>query len=382
MENPVLSTAISSLRRRLTNRVTESWSSPEGLPLPRPIRKALELAAPCYLRGLAKDQEISRKRQRSLPACVISVGNLVVGGTGKTPFTLWLAEHLSRRGLRVAVLSRGYGGGAHEAALVPGAGETLPLVKRYGDEPVLMARKLNDVPVWVGRNRYDAGLAAVRISGAQVLILDDGFQHLSLARDLDLVLLDCRSPFGNGEVLPLGPLREPVSHLQRASAVILTRAEDPHRAEAVRRSLRIRFPDKPVFTSSHRLREPVQGLAGPRVPFDKLQQAPAGAFAGIARPQTFFDSLRRAGVRLARSWAFPDHHPYARRDIRSLLESVRRDGLRWLLTTEKDYVRLPSWLQSVTLTVGLEMHFGPDATQLVEIVDAAAAICARGAEKE
>lgn len=306
-----------------------------------------------------------------MPAFVVSVGNLVVGGTGKTPFTLWLAEHLTEHGFRVAVLSRGYGGSINEVAQVPGTGDTLPLARRFGDEPVLMARRLRNVPVWVGRNRYDAGLAAVRTSEARVLILDDGFQHLALARDLDLVLLDSRNPFGNGHVLPLGPLREPIKHLGRASAIILTRADDADRNEASRRLIRERFPDKPVFSCVHRLTGPAHGLGGPAIGFDRLSRAPAGAFAGIARPQSFFEALRHAGVHLKRHWAFPDHHLYTRHDLQAILDGVRRDGLHWLLTTEKDYVRLPSWFQSITLAVGITLDFGADTPLLrASILDA------------
>ncbi|MCU0574072.1 MAG: tetraacyldisaccharide 4'-kinase [Syntrophobacteraceae bacterium] len=332
----------------------------DSTPLSPPARRALQLATPFYLQGLARDQERARRRARSLPAFVISIGNLVVGGTGKTPFTLWLADHLASQGFRVAVVSRGYGGSVGKAAQVPLTGETSTLVRRYGDEPVLLARKLSSIPVWVGQERYEAGLAAIRSSRAEVLILDDGFQHLALHRDLDLVLLDSRNPFGNGEILPLGPLREPVSHLQRASAFVLTRADEPERSAATRRLIRERFPGKPVFACTHQITDPAPGMGTPRIAFQKLAHDPAGAFAGIAHPESFFEALRREGALLRREWAFPDHHVYSRGDLMNILEGVRRDGLRWLVTTEKDYVRLPSWFQSMTLPVGIELDFGSD----------------------
>lgn len=340
-----MSAPSSGLRHHLTNRLLQSWASPDSPPLPPLGRRVLQLATAFYLQGLARDQRRARRRARSLPAFVISIGNLAVGGTGKTPFTLWLADHLAGQGFRVAVVSRGYGGGVGKVAQVPQSGDTSTLARRYGDEPVLMARKLSPIPVWVGRERYEAGLAAIRTSQAEVLILDDGFQHLALHRDLDLVLLDSRNPFGNGELLPLGPLREPASHLQRASAFLLTRADKPEWSAATRRLIEERFPAKPIFTCTHRIQDPAPGPGCPRIAIQELARSPVGAFAGIAHPDTFFNALRREGVLLGRQWAFPDHHVYSRRDLMNILEGVRRDNLHWLVTTEKDYVRLPSWLQ-------------------------------------
>jgi tetraacyldisaccharide 4'-kinase len=369
MDIRTISTAAALLRRRITARLLESWSAPEARALPFPARMLLNQASRFYLLGLARDQETARRGARRLPAFVISIGNLAVGGTGKTPFALWLADHLKRRGLRVAVLSRGYGRSDDKVAQVPRSGGTLALVRQYGDEPVLMARKLEGVPVWVGRDRFQAGLAAVQVSHAQVLILDDGFQHLALERNLDLVLLDARHPFGNGSVLPRGPLREPVSHLQRASAFVLTRADDPVRAGATRRLLEEAFPGKPVFACRHRLAEPAAGLGRFRLPFERLIPGPAGAFSGIAKPEAFFEALRRQGITLSRQWAFPDHHVYRGEDFDEILGTVRRDHLRWLITTEKDAVRLPAWLQSVTLAAGLTLDFGPDLPALCDGLD-------------
>jgi tetraacyldisaccharide 4'-kinase len=304
-----------------------------------------------------------------LPAFVISVGNLVVGGTGKTPLTLLIAEYLHQRGLRVAILSRGYGRSNADAAKVPDSGETYSLVRLYGDEPVLMARKVPGVPVWVGRDRYHTGLLALKASHPQVLILDDGFQHLSLQRDVDLVLLDAHSPFGNGKVLPFGPLREPVEHLERASAFVLTRAENPDRTRATRNLLTERFPGRPVFACRRRLTEPAADLGGSRAALGHLAGVPVGAFAGIAHPESFFRALRLSGVKPDREWAFPDHHKYGRGDICELLDRVGQDGIRVLVTTEKDFVRLPSWFQSITLAAGLELDFGADHSVFREALD-------------
>jgi tetraacyldisaccharide 4'-kinase len=322
-----------------------------------------------YLRGLNRDQQRARSRARGLPAFVISVGNVVVGGTGKTPLTLWLADTIHRRGYSVAILSRGYGRKGSDVAKVPDSGETLPLTRLYGDEPVLMARKIHGVSVWVGRERYRAGLAAWQSLRPQVLILDDGFQHLALERDLDLVLLDAGHPFGNGEILPLGPLREPVSNLARADAFILTRAQDPEQTAKTRRLLEKRFPGKPVLACSHRLTEPTAGLGETPVPYERLSNASVAAFAGIARPEAFFEALRRKGVYPVREWAFQDHHGYSREELREILETVRQKNIHSLITTEKDTVRLPSWFQSFTLAAGLELDFGADLSSFRRILD-------------
>lgn len=306
---------------------------------------------------------------RGLPAFVISVGNVVVGGTGKTPFTLWLAETLQHRGYSIAILSRGYGRKGSEVLRVPESGETLPFLRTYGDEPVLMARKIRGVSVWVGRERYRAGLAAWQAVRPQVLILDDGFQHLALERDLDLLLLDAERPFGNGELLPLGPLREPVSHLARADAFILTRAQDAERTAETCRMLENRFPGRPVFACSHRLTEPTVAQGKAHVPYTKLWEGRVAAFAGIARPDSFFDALRLQGVFPVHEWAFPDHHHYSREDLGEILETVRQKDVRWLITTEKDMVRLPSWFQSFTLAAGLKLDFGSDPTALCRLLD-------------
>ena len=171
--------------------------------------------------------------------------------------------------------------------------------------------------------------------------------------------------------LSIGTFREPVSHLQRASAFVMTRADEPNRSAATRRIIEELFPGKPVFACTHRIRDPLAGLEGLGISLEKLASRPAGAFAGIAQPESFFDALRREGVLLGRQWAFPDHHFYGSRELGNILEGVRRDGLHWLVTTEKDFVRLPSWFQSMTLAIGVELHFGSDLTALRENISAA-----------
>ena len=312
---------------------------------------------------------MTRRPRQHLPVPVISVGNLVVGGTGKTPMSMWLADHFRHQGRRVAVLSRGYGRSSTEVSEVFLGPHLCRLAERFGDEPVLMSVKLGGAPVWVGRSRYLSGLAAIDRGGAELLILDDGFQHWSLHRNLDLVLLDANNPFGNGWLLPLGPLREPVEHLARAHAIILTHAEDVLKTQELQHQLHLSFADKPVFSCQYRVVAARWGLHGPTVPWEVLRDLPVVVFAGIARPESFFRMVQALGVRVVAGFAFPDHHPYQAQDLRSVLAPFIAGDARLLLTTEKDAVRLPAELQEKVVTLAVEVDFGEDRSRFVAFLD-------------
>jgi tetraacyldisaccharide 4'-kinase len=327
-----------------------------------------------YALGLRRDQERARERGRKLPAFVVSLGNLTIGGTGKTPIALWLAKHLNEEGWKAAILSRGYGRKKDSVSPVPSEGPTLSLVERFGDEPVLMARKMPATPVWVGRDRFRSGEAAIQERQAQILILDDGFQHLSLKRNLDLLLLDAHDPFGNGALIPLGPLREPIASISRADAVLLTRADDPERSWRTRRYLKEKFPGKAIYSCRHRLAGLRQGLAGPVLSREYFQNKPAVAFAGIARPEAFFGSLQRWGVRLSRCLGFPDHAPFGNAERALLMTAVREANAHFLITTEKDYVRLPAELQSIVVTAELAVDFGEEEDAFLQFLEAKIAV--------
>lgn len=343
------------------------WGAPLTPSPFNPLHAVLWLACGGYRIGLALDQWLKRNRQCRLPVPILSVGNLVVGGTGKTPFTLWLAETLTRAGMAVAVLSRGYGRKADGVARVR---ETHPTGDRaallFGDEPVLLARRLPSVAVWVGRERAAAGMRAIEEDCPSVVILDDGFQHLSLGRDVDFVLLDARRPFGNGRLLPLGPMREPVHHLSRAGALVLTRADDHASTFETRAALEKRFRDKPVFSCRHRISGMVPGPGSPPLPAAQWKGRVAVAFAGIARPESFFESVRSdcPELRLAETLAFPDHHVYTNTDCERVLRAAEHHKADRLITTEKDWVRLPQPLQGRVLVAAMELDFGADLGRL------------------
>ncbi|MBM4380369.1 MAG: tetraacyldisaccharide 4'-kinase [Deltaproteobacteria bacterium] len=258
---------------------------------------------------------------------VLSVGNLSVGGTGKTPAVGWLAAALAAQGQRVAVLSRGYGRRGRRPLRV----QSSHTAAEVGDEPLLLARALPEVPVYVGADRV--GLAAwARAEGATWALLDDGFQHRRLARDVDLLVVDAASPFGNGRLLPAGPLREPVSAARRASAVWLrcARADEPVPAP---------LAHLPVIRACH-APDAVLDAAGTRHPLAALQGTRVLAFAGLARPGGFFAGLARLGAEVVEGRAFPDHHAFTGEELARLARDAGRAGAR-CITTAKDAVRLP-----------------------------------------
>lgn len=244
---------------------------------------------------------------------VISVGNVSTGGSGKTPFVLYLAGLLERMGYPADVLSRGYGRRTRGVLRVDPHGAA----RDYGDEPLLLAGK--GVPVYVGADRYQAGLFAESVGQASVHLLDDGFQHRRLARDADIVLLHATD--FTGRLLPVGRLREPLSALKRASVVVL-RQEDVALEEQVR-SLGLTCP---VWIQRRRL--------------SALPRGRALAFCGIARPQEFFAGLTNMGVELAGTRAFADHHPYSKTELEQLLQLATSSRADFFVTTEKDLVRL------------------------------------------
>jgi tetraacyldisaccharide 4'-kinase len=300
-----------------------------------------------YAAGARIHRALARPGKARIP--VISVGNLTVGGAGKTPVTLFLARELVRLGKKPAVLSRGYGRNSRAPLRVTPATDP----RLSGDEPLLLAR--HGLDVWVGADR--AALADVAASAdADVLVLDDGLQHHRLARDLDVVVVDAAAPFGNGWLLPRGPLREQPSSLARVSHGLLwlTRADAP-RSAALRR-----LPDWPTVESVLRPAIEATDAAAHSAGGADLRGQRVFLFAGIARPQRFEATLRALGAVVVGTRWFRDHHWYTDSEI-ARLRSAARDAL--LLTTEKDLVRLrdPSGIHA--LRVELQITAGRPALQ-------------------
>jgi tetraacyldisaccharide 4'-kinase len=275
------------------------------------------------------------ERRRTLPAPVISIGNLHWGGTGKTPLVAALAEHLRDRGLRLAILSRGYRRRDSRVRLVSaGEGPLLgPLLA--GDEPVLLAGMLPGVAVVVGRDRFEAGRQALeRLQPPpELFLLDDGFSHLRLARQLDLVALPAGDPYGGGKLPPGGRLREPLAALARADAVILTGAESG--IEGLAESLRQTGFEGRAFASRTRSLA-AQLHSGEPLP----AAAQVVAVAAIARPERFLAAARAQGFEPAATIILADHHAYPQSTLDRIADSVRECGADCVLTTSKDAVKL------------------------------------------
>ncbi|HZE87932.1 MAG TPA: tetraacyldisaccharide 4'-kinase [Verrucomicrobiae bacterium] len=276
------------------------------------------------------------------PVPVVSVGNLVAGGTGKTPVTALVARFLREAGLRPAIVSRGYLGKRAVDPLVvsDGSGASpAATAAAAGDEPAMLAGLLPSTPVVVARRRLEGARLAVSALGARSIVLDDGFQHVALRRDLDLVLVDSAAPFDNGRLLPAGLLREPPRALARAGAILVTgEGGDPE--SGIARWVR---PGTPIFhvqVSPVSLRVARPDVKPEPLELSALVGARVVAFAGIARPERFAATLRSLGAELAEFHPFGDHHAFRARDVARLSEAASRHGARFLLTTEKDLARM------------------------------------------
>lgn len=277
-------------------------------------------------------------RARRLPVPAISVGNLTMGGTGKTPCVLRLVELLKERGHNPGILTRGYGRHSPEPSLQVAAGASVA-AHHSGDEAQIFIRA-GVAPVGIGADRFHSGTRLLTKFAPDVLVLDDGFQHLKLARDVDIVLVDALNPFGGGDVFPLGRLREPLAGLSRVDVVLITRCEASDLAEPAAREVRKWNAHAPIFQSSVEPRAWVEQGSGKRIDLaDRLFQR-VGAFCGLGNPVTFRRTLEGLGVLVADWVVFDDHHRYRPRELRHLAEQMKARGATALVTTQKDAINL------------------------------------------
>ena len=285
-----------------------------------------------------------RFKKKSLPGFVVSIGNLTAGGTGKTPAVIMLARWALKEGYRVAVLSRGYRGRYREKFLEVSDGEAIKAdPQESGDEAYLLARKLAGIPIVISKKRYIAGSFAHGKFGTNFFVLDDGFQHLELKRDLDLVLIDAASAFGNGHLLPWGPLREPVDQLVRADIAILTRFSNQRSAQRTTDLLDEKFPETPIFCADHEPEKVVFPQLNESHEPDFLKGKCVLAFAGLARPEVFRETLIRLGADLVYFKSFRDHYRFKPNEIQALIQMREDLGAQYILTSEKDWVRMAAF---------------------------------------
>ncbi len=286
---------------------------------------------------------------------VVSIGNLTAGGTGKTPLILNIAQLLRDSGERVVVISRGYKGRKRKEVTVVSQGEG-PLVpwEEAGEEPYWLACRSKGVPVLVGINRYRVGCYALKKFQATVILLDDGFQHLKLHRDLDVLLLDCTAPFGNGYLLPRGLLREPISHMKRANVVVLTRVNQTQNAEETFQKIKPWVEDKPIFRLNF-FPTGISFIGGKsEQDIDFIRGKRVLAVSGIGNPSNFRKMLLGLDAKEVVEKVYPDHHHYSQGDIDEILEEGRLLDL--IITTGKDSVKISPFLEKGSAVGVLEIE--------------------------
>ncbi len=325
------------------------------------LRNTLYLLSFVYLWLVQLRLFLYRKRllkERQLGCLVISIGNLTVGGTGKTPIVEMFARALQKGGRRVAILSRGYK--SVDARKKPGLIEKLRQKNRVypprvvsdgrrilldsatsGDEPYMLASNLKGVAVVVDKDRVKAGLHAIRELNVDTLLLDDGLQYLHLRHRLDIVLVDRQAPFGNDFLLPRGTLREPPRNLRRASYIFITKCNGESNEPLIER-LRQYNRTAEIIECAHKPLYLQHVYKDDQVPLDYLDGLYIGSFCGIAAPESFEDGLKKLGARIELSRHFADHHRYSEKELTSFLQRCLRRDVNAVVTTEKDAVRFPA----------------------------------------
>ena len=287
----------------------------------------------CYEQGILKSKR--------LPCVVISIGNIVAGGTGKTPAVIALAQLLQRASLRVVVISRGYRNTSRgKFALVSDGEKILVSPEEAGDEAYLLARSLKGVPILIGKERFEAGLEAIKRWKVDVILLDDGFQHWKLARDLDVVTVDAAQPFGTNRILPSGTLRESKSALRYADIILLTRVDQASNLNSVYTQIRKYAFHQPIVESMH-VPYSLRPIGSTEIlGLDILEGKKVLAVCGIGNPDSFVSTLRSLNTARITLLDFPDHHEYTLADIKLILRKAEADEVDFIITTEKDEQRL------------------------------------------
>ncbi|MBV8808047.1 MAG: tetraacyldisaccharide 4'-kinase [Acidobacteriaceae bacterium] len=354
------------------------------------VKPQLSMLADCLLRPLAllwrEGGYLKRKRAEAasalvlpLPAPVISIGGITVGGSGKTPFTTYLAERLLERNYAPAILTRGYKRQTPARSLVFAPGAKVPSAFT-GDEAQIFLRS-GLVPVGIGEDRYSTAQILLRqFPDIGVLLLDDGFQHARLLRDFDIVVIDGLDPFGREELVPIGRLREPLTALARAHAFVVTRSENDVRFAAIAERLRTYNPAAPVFRTRLVTRSWRDYSTGRHIP--SMDGRRLGAFCGLGNPESFWRTLESLGLDVVFRWTFPDHHLYKPFELQRLAHQAMIQGAEILVTTEKDRINCPGHLEKAIaplelawLEIGLEVE---DETRFLDLLETALRRCSSG----
>lgn len=312
-----------------------------------------------YRRGTFQTMKLERP--------VISVGNITTGGTGKTPLVEWVARTLAAKGKKVCILTRGYGRkDPHLQVIVSDGYGVLASPSEAGDEPYLLATNLKGLAAVISSaDRIAAGQEAIKDFGSDCFVLDDGFQHLRLARDLNIVTIDATNPWGGGSLLPYGRLRETPEGLSRADCIVLTRCDQVKNLDSLRAEISGLNGNVPIFRSEMRTSRvsPLKNGAEPlRLP------GPVVGFCAVGNPRSFFELVRRTGYELASEKSFPDHHVYSQDEIDKIAREAKASGAPSLITTAKDAVKLRTLSFSIpcyVLEIELWIEDGAKLTELI-----------------
>ena len=315
-----------------------------------------------YRRGTFQTTKLDRP--------VISIGNITTGGTGKTPLVEYVAKTVAGQGKKVCILTRGYGRkDPHLQVIVSDGYEVLASPSEAGDEPYLLATRLKGLAAVISSaDRIAAGREAIKDFGTECFVLDDGFQHLRLARDLNIVTIDATNPWGGGRLLPHGRLRESTEGMSRADCVVITRCDQVKSIEALREEILRLTGGKPIFESQMR----IVRVSPLKDGGDCLAPTRAAAFCAVGNPASFFESLRRAGFEVVMERAFQDHHVYSQDEIDAISRAANEAGVEVLVTTAKDAVKLRTLGFSIPCYV-VEIEIGIDDAETFTrmVIDAA-----------
>lgn len=324
-----------------------------------------------YFLGYSAKKYYSFRNQRRLSFKVISIGNITVGGTGKTPAVVALANYLKNKGLYPIVLTRGYKGKAKGPCFVENRtpSENYPAYMFFGDEPLLISEKLKDVPVVKCADRYEGGMYAIENLKIQMpnpellFILDDGFQHWKLYRDKNILLVDAENPFGNRKLLPMGILREPLKEIKRADIILITKKRhiEEESLNLLIDEIKTFNPDAGIFFSEHK---PVSFVkqSGETLPLDWAKDKNLFALCAIANPESFKKTLTSLGSSIKAVSPYRDHYEFKQTDIDINVKEAEQCRADWLVTTEKDmirlrHLRLPENLIALSIELSADREF-------------------------
>jgi tetraacyldisaccharide 4'-kinase len=343
-----------------------------------------------YYTGCSLRKSLDMKSRKRLPCRVVSIGNITTGGTGKTPAVIALAERSMDHGYFPCILTRGYRGKAKGPCIVSTGGIPILDVEAAGDEALLMAHRLSGIPIVKGNDRYGAGMyvldnlrrEAMDQEKEILFILDDGFQHWKLFRDIDVLLIDRTNPFGNRRLLPIGRLREPLREIGRADVIVITKtavfssrltgktpASQSHQTDLFRNiptseaglddliaEVRTYNPGAPIFLSEH-LPVYLSTASGHRLPVEALKGKDVIGFCGIGNPMGFTEMIEHMGGKVKGFFTFRDHYRFTARDLTRIIGCATKSGAGWIVTTEKDIMRLAGFdLPENLVAVGIEWH--------------------------